>query len=153
MALLNTLRMMRHFLPGWTARKQDFVFNSKLKWEGWSTTSLDSPQKAIVVGGDYAAAVCSQGIVERDFPGFSAVCTQLESMGCDKHMVTSVLKHLISSSSRQRLDCRMERLSVSKKVDAVLALGITGQDFVEFLEQKTIPDKQVRDLPNNILEM
>lgn len=152
MTIWSKLLKLRSSLPGWTSRKCKFVFDGDLAWDDWQETKLTGGGRIVLIGGVTSACYRHESSVEREFPGFIDVCKKLEAVDCDKYMVTSVLKHLIAHKSRHQLDQRLEILGVGQKVAIALALGITGDDFVTYLEYGTKPKQTDSILPDNVFD-
>lgn len=153
MTIWSRLQALRSSLPGWTARKRAFVFDGGLAWDDWRETKITSGGQAVLISGETEACYRYLSSVEQEFPGFIAACYKLQTIGCDRYMTTSVLKHLIAHKSRHRLDQRMEILAIDQKVSTALALDISGDSLAAYLENGTKPKSTAAVLPGNMFEL
>lgn len=151
MTIWSRLQTLMNTLLGLKVRKRAFVFDGSLAWDDWQETRLASEGQVFLISGETQAVYRFVTGVEQEFPGITDVCDQLQTMGCDKYMVTHALKYLIANKSRFRLDQRMVQLGVNQKVLTALALDISGDSFVAYLEFGIEPKTLMTTLPESMV--
>lgn len=153
MQIVNILKALKDFIPRLSAKKQDEIFGETIEWDGWSVTKFTANRNVFRVGNEFGVSVCSRGSVEREFPGFCKVFEQLSALGCDEHLVTIVLKHLIEQKNGRTLERRLENSDVLTKINVALALGITGDEFATYIKGSNDLKTITQVLPPNVMDV
>lgn len=106
-------------------------------------------RKAYAFGSHSFSLFHAVASVERTYPGLVPAYERLTTSGCDGYFVTHLLKFGITHAGRQTLDIFLLRPHILKPLEAALAIGLTGEEFVASLEMANAAGT-VFTLPANI---
>lgn len=112
----------------------EYFIDNATPWCGWVHTEIDVYERGIIAGtvpSGYILYTVAE--VELNYPGIIKTCKSLASIGCDRKFVTHMLKFCIIQADGHDLNTFLERAQLLNKVEAALAIGLSGKELTEAL--------------------
>lgn len=101
-------------------------------WDDWDATYFANGKFCFVCSKVPLVADWKPDFVESIYPGISSAYNALSGLGCDAYLITHVLKYCALYSDEARLDDFLKNTLTLKAVEASLAIGLSGNELVEF---------------------
>lgn len=112
-------------------RTPDYFVDMGTPWCDWARTELELNNRRVIAGTvPFGSVAYSEDEVETEYPGFIKALEKLTELGCDRKFVTHILKFCIFQAQRANLATFLEQEPLLPKVEAALAIGLSGEEFV-----------------------